>query len=538
VRVRSWRITSSAVALTAALTGCHPGTDTIAITREGPVKGTLTGNVRLFQGIPYAAPPTGPNRFAPPKPVEPWGATIRAATAPGSPCPQLLWLPPVPPAPIGKEDCLTLNVTAGLGPDSGVPVMVWIHGGGFTTGAGSIFAAQWLAKRGIIVVTINYRLGILGFLANQEFDSSSNGRTGNWGIEDQIAALQWVHRNIEAFGGDPGNVTIAGESAGSFSVCALITNAKKGGDAKGLFVRAIAQSGPCQFRIGTLAVAKEFAIAISGALCSGKSGALLVSCLRGLPPETVVSLQNILPPGATWPSVGGHDVPVQPREAIGFVPMMLGGNKYEWAPFIGSGPGQIPAPKNETEYNAALQKDIVYGPTLGQQVRDAPQYPHAGLDNNPLLSYLALARAMSDFAPGDPVSLCYDVVNWQKHKSQNVIYAYEFSYSEGPFGAWHAAELPYLFPGTTAAGTPANPQGAALSGAAGALSSEMILFWANFVANGDPNGPPGTWLRHWPPYSGPSDVLLFGGPTTTGNVDAEHHCTDFWMKKLPPGYLD
>ena len=207
-------------------------------THDGPVRGSAHDGYRTFEGIPYAAPPVGRLRWAPPHRAAPWSG-VRDATRPGSACPQ-----PAGEVPGGStdEDCLHLNVTTpdGAGPARPRPVIVWMHGGGFTTGAGSSYDAHRMATRGdVVVVTVNYRLGALGFLAHSGLPGA-----GTFGLADQQAALRWVRAEIGAFGGDAHNVTLAGESAGGYSVCAQLASPA----AAGLFDRAIIESGPCTGR--------------------------------------------------------------------------------------------------------------------------------------------------------------------------------------------------------------------------------------------------------------------------------------------------
>ena len=190
----------------------------IVETASGRVEGTEEGGVHVFRGIPFAAPPTGDLRWRPPQPPEPWTG-IRAATDFGP------WAPQSPPAsPLAgeltgetAEDCLALNVWTPGADASPRPVMVWVHGGGFTGGSGAmpLYSGGRLATRGdVVVVTVNYRLGVLGFLAHPDLADEESGAAGNWGLLDQVAALRWVQDNIEAFGGDPATVTVFGESAG------------------------------------------------------------------------------------------------------------------------------------------------------------------------------------------------------------------------------------------------------------------------------------------------------------------------------------
>ena len=213
-------------------------------TVAGMVRGTVAPDHRLFAGIPYAAPPVGPLRWQPPAPAPAWQG-VRDATRIGPRCLQ----DPGGDPEFGRqtdEDCLTLNVwTPPMRAGGGQrPVMVWIHGGAFISGSAGIYDSRWLATRGdMIVVTINYRLGAMGFLAHPALGPA--GDVGNYGLADQQAALRWVRDNIAEFGGDPGKVTMAGESAGGMSVCDHLVAP----ESAGLFRSAIIQSGPCQAQL-------------------------------------------------------------------------------------------------------------------------------------------------------------------------------------------------------------------------------------------------------------------------------------------------
>ena len=208
-------------------------------TTSGAVRGTLAGGYRTFAGIPYAAPPVGRLRWTSPQKAKTWTGT-RDATQPGNACPQTAGFLGDPAS--DTEDCLYLNVTTPRNTgENKLPVMFWIHGGGFYSGSGSLYGAQRLATEGnVIVVTLNYRLGVFGFLAHPALDGKTH-KSGDYGLEDQQAALRWVHDNAKAFGGDAGNVTLFGESAGGISTCSHLAAPAS----KGLFQRAIIQSGPC-----------------------------------------------------------------------------------------------------------------------------------------------------------------------------------------------------------------------------------------------------------------------------------------------------
>jgi para-nitrobenzyl esterase len=226
---------SIAVLLVSATIASGSDLHTIVKIDSGLVAGTGT-TVRSYKGIPYAAPPTGKLRWTPPEPAKTWTGVRVAKTFPNN-CPQI----PLIAGP-QSEDCLGLNVwTPAHSPSDKLPVMVWIHGGGFFIGssAQSAYDGEPLAVQGVVVVSINYRLGVFGFLAHPDLSKeSTQGVSGNYGLLDMIAALRWVNRNISAFGGDPSNVTIFGESAGGTAVCLLMVLP----DAKGLFQRVISES--------------------------------------------------------------------------------------------------------------------------------------------------------------------------------------------------------------------------------------------------------------------------------------------------------
>ena len=421
---------------------------------------------------------------------------------------------------------------------SALPVMVWIHGGYFTQGSGAFYPATRLVADGhIVVVTLNYRLGILGFLASTALDATGTGKTGNYGIEDQLAALGWVRRNIAAFGGNPAMVTISGESAGALSVCDLIGNAAAGGPARGLFVRGIAESGPCESSVKSISTAERTGKRLTSELgCTG-SGTRVAACLHELPLETILNVQGKLASNGLGPSVGGFDLPRQPRTAIGSIPMLLGGNSLEWGLFVAL--GLPPSPRTSSAYFATLSK--VYGEDAGASVARSTQYAWARFGGN---GFLAISSAMSDFAPSVSIAICDDVVTWQKQAATTVpIYAYEFSDPNAPVplpfapfdamlspGPVHAAELQYLFPNIAAPfSATANASGPSLPPAERPLSDAMIRYWTSFVATANPDA---TGLPHWPMLQNATDALQLsdgtGGIRTGVDVDEEHHCSSFW----------
>src|ERR1700722_19231247 len=254
----------------------------------GTIEGKANGPVRAFLGIPYAAPPVGELRWKPPAPPAKWSG-VRAATEFGAACMQgRPYSDMVFRDPGISEDCLSLNVwTPAKNPKANLPVMVWIHGGGFMAGASSEPRQDGgvLARQGVVVVSMNYRLGIFGFLALPDLAAESDKKAaGNYGLLDQVAALEWVKRNIAAFGGDPDNVTIFGESAGSFSVSALMASPV----AKGLFQRAIGESGGAFASQGLPFHTLEESSEAGAKFANDALGAKTLAELRALPAQKIL----------------------------------------------------------------------------------------------------------------------------------------------------------------------------------------------------------------------------------------------------------
>jgi para-nitrobenzyl esterase len=472
-------------------------------TDKGSVHGKIANGVRAFLGIPFAAPPLGPLRFSPPKPAAPWNG-VRDATQAAASCPQL-----GRQAQNTTEDCLYLNVWSPVGAAK-TPVYVFIYGGGFTGGNAASYDGSLLAAAGkIIVVTMNYRLGVLGFLANGAL-SNGGGATGNYGIEDQQAALHWVQRNIGNFGGEPRNVTLGGESAGAVSTCANLAAP----NANGTLVRAIVESGPCSVPLPTLSSVEDAQAGIPAQLGCNGSGAQLAACLRSpdLTVQKILAVQQNLSRRAFSPSAEGDDIPAQPRTYLGRVPLLLGGNHLE------AGYDVLPNPPATADaYTAALQRD--YGKDAAAI---AAQYPLAKFPS----PGLALSNVETDSAPTPVISVCSDVASWRLARATSgwTPYAYEFDDANGYAlngvrGPVHTAELPFLFPQP-------DPAGKGLPAASQALSKTMLAYWTNFVKKGDPNGP---GLPNWPAYNSPTEVLQLApdGVTIGTDVAAEHKCA-FW----------
>ncbi|WP_418955243.1 carboxylesterase/lipase family protein [Streptomyces tritici] len=486
------------------------------VTDKGAVRGTVTDAVRVFQGIPYAAPPVGERRWAPPGPVQRWRG-VRDATERGAACPQTGLVPPVGPAS-DDEDCLFVNVTAPRTPSAKPrPVMVYLHGGDHTDGEGAMHGARRLAARGdVIVVTVNYRLAALGYLAHPDLEA--RGESGNYGFLDQQAALRWVRRNAAAFGGDPRSVTLFGESAGGYSACAHLVAPSSAG----LFDRVILQSAPCTADMG--ARDRE------EALKEGVAAAAGIEKRHGLDDWRRASPRQLVHPfgaGPTYtPVYGGALLPRTPREAFAAgrfnkVPVLHGVNRHEERARVyglelakQADTGDPDAQIDRADYHTHLERE--FGAERAAAV--AARYPVSAYDGSPAL---ALAAALTDGL-------------WARHSvdtgralSRHVrTYGYEFADHEVPWysdanyrkprfevGAAHTFELPYLF--ELDAYTPLTP-------AQRTLSDEMIRIWAEFARTGRAD-----WRSATP--ASPNVRSLASGPGGIRPVDfAKDHHDDFW----------
>ncbi|MGH8295786.1 MAG: carboxylesterase/lipase family protein, partial [Steroidobacteraceae bacterium] len=258
-------------------------------TRDGSIEGIAQNGVDIFRGIPFAAPPLGERRWRAPQPVKPWGGILLAKHYRAA-CMQMEMYPPGSPAEPVSENCLYLNIwkpmTASPTP---LPVMVWIYGGGLTNGSAAVplYAGDQLARRGVIVVTANYRLGVFGFLALPALSAQSKHHSsGNYGLLDQIAALKWVRRNIAAFGGDPDNVTVFGQSSGSISISALTASPL----AKGLFQKAIGESGALFEPMGLASKLRLAGAERQGQRFMARAGAGSLAVLRAIPAGKLLSV--------------------------------------------------------------------------------------------------------------------------------------------------------------------------------------------------------------------------------------------------------
>ncbi|MFI9403253.1 carboxylesterase/lipase family protein [Nocardia sp. NPDC052316] len=514
VRARRMAVPIAVLAVVCgALVGCddsngQQATDAAVVrTQSGPVRGSVTADVRAFSGIPYAAAPTGELRWKPPAAPAIWSQE-RDATAPGAQC-----LQAEGPGPLsGSEDCLFLNVsTPSSTSERPRPVMVWFHGGAFVVGSGDWYDPSRLVRTGdMVVVTVNYRLGALGFLGHPSV-AHEDGQVGNFGLMDQQAALRWVRDNIAAFGGDPAEVTIAGESAGAMSVCDHLVSPAS----ERLFHGAILQSGPCELqadRATAVAKSEQYAATLG---CPGADAAT-AQCLRALPADKVAATPLQFTgeggDGLPGPIFGQPLLPEDPLAAFragkaAKVPVLIGSNHDEYTYFTAR---QTIAAEQYPQLLTA------FGPRADAV---AERYPLTAYDQ-PTLAWSAV---MTDY-----LFVCPIAGMAQSLVRTGPVYAYQFADRNAaplpgvptpppfPLGASHAFELPYLFD-LKDVSPPAGP-------AQKDLSDKMIRYWSGFVWAGDPNG---KGLPDWPRHTGDQTLVLEPENFTIADISRNHHC-DLW----------
>ncbi len=494
-------------------------------TESGQVSGTDDGTTLSYLGIPYAAPPTGPLRWQPPKAVKPWTET-RVADHLGDSCLQNPDLGAFA-TPGGSEDCLYLNVYAdrqGLNAARAegrkLPVFVWIHGGGLAVGQGGDYDPRRIASEGkSIVVTMNYRLGILGFFSHPAIDKEGHA-SSNYGHMDQTAALQWVHRNISSFGGDPARVTLSGESSGGTSVLAQVIAPS----AKDTFQRAVMMSGSAMmlrwphFGAPTPLDAAEkkgadFADAV------GCGGADAAACLRALPANVVLAHQK--PYLIAQTVIDGEYMPQHPADALktgdfNDVSIISGTNRNEGRFFVGFPENETGVAMSAETYPAAVS--AFFGKDLAQKVVAA--YPLAQF-NNPSEAYAA--------ATTDYLFACGNLKLADTTDPKAKVRVYEFADETAPsylkptsfsLGSAHTFELAYLFPGFHG-GELGQP--VALNDMQEKLASDMTGFWTDST---------GAEWNGWPQYKAAGGEILrlrlpHGDTIGRDQFAAEHKC-NFW----------
>jgi para-nitrobenzyl esterase len=487
----------------------------------GVVRGSDDGNgVRSWLGIPYAAAPIGDLRWKPPQRAHSWDGT-RDATMLGKKCPQNTVITPGG----GAEDCLFLNVWTPSPAPKDAPVMVWIHGGAFVFGSGgdSFYAGSEIARRrGVVVVSINYRLGGLGFLAHPALAAEDPARptSGNYGILDQLAALEWVQRNIEGFGGDPAQVTLFGESAGGFSTCVHYATAAT----EPLFQRAIVESGACSSAGLEQTRDKAEADGIALAAKLGCTGTDVLGCMRSqidfaiLDATALPPIDQQLPggffygeaPGNTLPNLDGVVLPatIESRLAAGNYParpLIIGTNRDEGTLFHAEILSNLVT--DEAQYRAALARR--FGNTNVDAI--VARYPVA--------SFASPNAALAEIS-GDAFFVCPARRNARAIANVSPVYAYSFERPLeqqllGDLGAFHSSEIPFVF------GIDTFPLGKLGGGAA--LADHMQAYWTTFAKSGDPNGTGASWPR----YDTSDTLLVLDEPIVTRTAHKAAQC-DFW----------
>jgi len=500
-------------------------------TDRGPVRGVDAPALSKYLGIPYAAPPVGELRWRPPQPPDRWQGP-RDATQYGGHCPQSA-------SPFGvestTEDCLYLNVYTPNGKVAQeqkngktklkkakrLPVLVWLHGGALLVGESDEYDPARLVERGAVVVTLNYRLGFLGFLAHPALSAESpHASSGNYGLLDQQAAMRWVQRNIKKFGGDPDNVTIFGESAGGLSVHAHLASPRSAG----LFDRAIAQSGAYNPGEPSLADAETKGLALAHNMGCGDDQT--EACLRSLPVETLLATQPQLP-GELGPNVDGR-VLTQPINAalesgqFNRVPVVEGTTHDEFRLFAFTNIESVFGPLPPAFYPLAVPLLVS---TLGLDAN-----PAAVMAQYPLSEYGTVILALSAIGT-DAVFACPARRTAQSLSQHTPTYQYEFNDQNAPqlfvpqgsfpYGAYHASEVQYLFD------VPDQQNAPDLNAAQQQLASAMVGYWTRFAQAGDPNG---GGLPQWPAYTSASDQFMSLEPPTPvakGGFAADHKC-GFW----------
>ncbi|MEY2646567.1 MAG: hypothetical protein RL158_543 [Bacteroidota bacterium] len=459
-----------------------------ANTNAGKVAGFKEGNINVFKGIPFAAPPVGDLRWKAPQPIKPWSGVkdcIQFAASPvqGEPIPFMCWSEEflIPKKPI-DEDCLYLNVWAKNTPVK-KPVLVYIYGGGFRTGGAgcAIYDGKEMAEKDVVFVSINYRVGVFGFLAHPQLTKESGyGASGNYALLDMIAALKWVKQNIAAFGGDPNQVTIAGQSAGAFAVNHLCATPL----AKGLFKGAIAQSGGSVLT-STLRPTTSLQQAENMGIDFAKH--FKVSSIQDL---RKISAEDILKSnqGLSYPIEDGYVLPssiadIYSNGKQNDIALMLGWNLDDKV----TGP-----PVNAEAYKQQLQKQF------GTNAEKVLQYYPATND--------AIAAASQDNLSRDGFFGVqgYAWANAQLDKGKSKVFIYNFNrklpaYSAASnFGAFHTGEVPYVFNNLKTVNRPWEDIDIQ-------LADQLSSYWANFVKTGNPNG--GN-LTYWPAYTTEKDQVL------------------------------
>ncbi len=445
---------------------------TLVQTKYGQIEGSSEENIRIYQSIPFAAPPLGALRWKAPQSPASWTdvkkcTAFSASPIQPKPVPFLCWSVEfiAPPEPL-SEDCLYLNVWTGASSAKEKrPVFVWIYGGGFTSGSAAcaIYDGKEYAKRGIVFVSINYRVGAFGFMASPDLTKEGNGSSGNYGLMDQVAALKWVNENIAAFGGDPENVTIAGQSAGSMSVNALIASPA----AKGLFQRAIMESGGL---LGGIKTASLEDGEKAGVLLQDKMGAKTIAEMRAMPADSVLKISQGLGNLRFAPIRDGIFLPVDLEKTFSEKKF----NQVDLLSGWVTGDGALFGVAKTTPEAFVKMIHETYGSKADGLLR---LVPHETAEQASA-SQMELTMISFGFLSPYKISLY----------NSKPVYLYEFSHvpvakpNFPDYGAFHTSEVPYALHNLHEWNRPWQPADLA-------LEDKMSSYWINFIKSGNPNGP-------------------------------------------------
>ena len=477
------------------------------------------GKVRAYLGLPYAAPPVGDLRWKAPEPAAKWKGT-RDATKFGAHCAQNHVFDDMVFQDAGpSEDCLFLNiyVPADAKDTSKLPVMFWIHGGGYSGGGSDEprHNGDFLPLKGVVLVTINYRLGVFGFLVTNELAQEANGASGNYGLLDMVAALHWVNANIGKFGGDPKNVTIFGESAGSFAVSTLMASPM----AQGLFAKAIGESGaafPSALTLGGGTVAEA---SKENEAWMASIGAKSIKDLRAMTTDQVLEAGKKKGMTGFAPDIDGRVLtePVPDTYAAGkqaHVPLLAGWNADEGSFFAMRG------------MTAEQWKGMAQGMFKDRADEFLKLYP-GDTDAQAL-------RSAIDFGSDSFIALgTWKWLEAQRKTGDSPVYRYHFELAATPSKfhpgtfAFHSDDIEYVF-GTldTRPGWDVRPEDRT-------LSDQMMTYWTNFAKTGDPNGP---GVPEWPKYGDDNSLIHLNNPITSG-PSTVHARYEFLLQGIPPMHM-
>jgi para-nitrobenzyl esterase len=517
----------AAIVIALSCFACASDVDELQVTVDtGVLHGTKQGSVRQFLGIPYADQPIGDLRWRAPQPAPKWTGVLQA-NAYGNECPQTLSFA----GPSNTEDCLYLNVWSPSGAHD-LPVMVWIHGGAFIFGSGNDkwYTGGTLVGQGVVVVTINYRLGALGFLAHPalDVDDPAYPTSGNYGLADQTAALQWVQRNIHAFGGDPKKVTMFGESAGGFSSCVHYLSPNE----TDLFQAAISESGFCTATVLAPghATADSLGLDLGNQLgCPGGTASAL-ACLRAVSVDTLLTATNLPPaanqtPGGPFyqasllpnvvPNVDEVVVPdmLKAFKAGSYTPrpLLLGTNKDEGTLF------------HSTVYGKQVETDPDYQAALA--VRFGSANVPSIIQRYPSSAFATQNDALAAVT-GDAFFVCpARAVARATTTAGAPVYRYSFEHAlENPFmqglGVFHSSELPFVF------GNDTFPLGK-IGDSGAPISAAMVTDWTTFAKTLAPSA-------DWPAYSVATDPYIAFGDSPAPASGLKTALCDFWDALPPP----